>query len=86
MNFDTSIKQAELALMEAVTPMSRKQKKKVATLSRSGWEIDDRKDGEIIMSKDEKTYTVKGDGQVTTLKEGHAFDITDIVSALTEEE
>lgn len=75
MNFYESLKSAEMALTEAVVPMSKRQREMVSTMSRAGWDVDIRDGSEVVMKKGPTARAqIDGQGYVTTLSESDEFN------------
>ena len=62
--------------------MTPPQRKKVSELGKIGWSIKSKDGNEVLMYKDSSESIVTDDGKVEIMKEGHRFDVTELISAL----
>lgn len=82
MGFDKLIEEASSNLFERSSKMTPPQRKKVSELGKIGWSIKSKDGNEVLMYKDSSESIVTDDGKVEIMKEGHRFDVTELISAL----
>lgn len=81
--FERILKESYDVLQEQA--MTVRQRQKVASLKRSGWEILKKDGDKVVMKKDGKEVFVYSTGKTFFIKEGKEVDITEMVDALGDE-
>lgn len=76
----------EYAPLQEQQVMSLRQRQKVAAMRRNGWDIEDREDDTVRMSKGDKGLVVYSDGNTTYVSESEEVDITETTNALLQED
>lgn len=85
--FEQALEQASSSLETTNEAMTMKQKQKVASMRRSGWEILKKEDDKVVMQKDDKEVFVYTSGKTFFITEsGAQEDITILTDSFLQED